>query len=135
MNSTGPFFRGPASAGQEEEGPLSFLASPTPSSATDLHLPPHEYCSNGTVTKKKKKKTEMQKKKRQETDRRYRQKKKKAVQDTEEKLAIAIAENGRLKAAVEKLRRENAYFKKQRFATIYAEFSDCLLNDPITTNI
>jgi len=58
-------------------GPLSYLASPTPSSATYLHLPPHEYCSNGTVTKKKKKKTEMQKKKKkQETDRRYRQKKK-----------------------------------------------------------
>ncbi|KAJ6945002.1 hypothetical protein NC651_000131 [Populus alba x Populus x berolinensis] len=100
----------------DSAGPLSFLASPTPSSATDLHLPPHAYRSNGsTVTKKKKKKTEMQKrKKKQETDRRYRQKKKKAAQETEEKLTMAIAENGRLKAAVEKLRRENAYFKKQR---------------------
>jgi hypothetical protein len=57
-------------------GPLSFLASPTGVVSTNLHLPPHEYRSNGTVTKKKKKKTEMQKKKKQETDRRYRQKKK-----------------------------------------------------------
>lgn len=49
---------------------ISFLPVPTPSSATDLHLPPHVYCSNGTVTK------EMQKQKKRETDRRYRKNKK-----------------------------------------------------------
>jgi hypothetical protein len=47
----------------------------------------------------------------------------KAEQETEEKLVIAIAENGRLKAAVEKLRRENAYFKKQR-VTFFFLFHD-----------
>jgi hypothetical protein len=49
---------------------ISFLTVPTPSSATDLHLPPHVYYSNGTVTK------EMQKQKKRETDRRYRKNKK-----------------------------------------------------------
>lgn len=49
---------------------ISFLTVPTTSSATDLHLPPHVYSSNGTVTK------EMQKQKKRETDRRYRKNKK-----------------------------------------------------------
>ena len=46
---------------------IPFLTVPTPSSATDLHLPPHVH---GTVTK------EMQKQKKRETDRRYRKNKK-----------------------------------------------------------
>ncbi|KAJ7009435.1 hypothetical protein NC653_000192 [Populus alba x Populus x berolinensis] len=143
-----------ASAGQEEEeeeeeNPLIFfLTVPTPSSATDLHLPPREYFSNGTVTK------EMQKQKKRETDRRYRKNKKKAVQETENKLAMTIIENENLKSNVEKLRQEIFHLTSQlkliyeRFETIYTELekeiecvrtenelTECLLNDPNTTNI
>jgi hypothetical protein len=43
----------------------------------------------------------------------------KAEQETKEKLAIAIAENEWLKAAVEKLSQENAYFKKQQVTSFF----------------
>ncbi|KAL9407425.1 hypothetical protein Peur_004397 [Populus x canadensis] len=167
--STIPLFAAPApapagleEAEEEEENPLiiSFLTVPTPSSATDLHLPPHVYYSNGTVTK------EMQKQKKRETDRRYRKNKKvnasltstahheKAVQETENKLAMTIIENENLKSAVGKFRQEKFHLTSQlkliyqRFETIYTELeqeiecvrtenelTECLLNDPNTLNI
>ncbi|PNT51961.1 hypothetical protein POPTR_001G004900v4 [Populus trichocarpa] len=156
MPSTIPLFAAPAPAPagleeeEEDENPLiiSFLTVPTPSSATDLHLPPHVYYSNGTVTK------EMQKQKKRETDRRYRKNKKKAVQETENKLAMTIIENENLKSTVEKFRQEIFHLTSQlkliyqRFETIYTELekeiecartenelTGCLLNDPNTINI
>ncbi|KAH8523007.1 hypothetical protein H0E87_003605 [Populus deltoides] len=152
MPSTIPLFAAPSPAGleEEEENPpiISFLTVPTTSSATDLHLPPHVYYSNGTVTK------EMQKQKQRETDRRYRKNKKKAVKETENKLAMTIVEKENLKSTVEKFRQEIFHLTSQlkliyqRFETIYTELekeiecvrtenelTECLLNDPNTINI
>ncbi|KAJ6961195.1 hypothetical protein NC652_000172 [Populus alba x Populus x berolinensis] len=148
MPSTIPLFAAPAPAGLEEEeiNPLiSFLTVPTPSSATDLHLPPRVH---GTVTK------EMQKQKKRETDRLYRKNKKEAVQETENKLAMTIIENENLKSTVKKFRQEISHLTSQiqliyqRFKTIYTELekeiecvrtenelTECLLNDPNTINI
>ncbi|KAJ7009429.1 hypothetical protein NC653_000188 [Populus alba x Populus x berolinensis] len=114
MPSTIPLFAAPAGLEEEENPLISFLTVPTPSSATDLHLPPHVYCSNGTVTK------EMQKQRKRETDRRYRKNKKRAVQETKNKLAMTIIEN-------EKFRQEIFHLTSQikliyqRFETIYTE--------------
>ncbi|KAB5512658.1 hypothetical protein DKX38_029686 [Salix brachista] len=57
---------------------------------------------------------EMKKRKKRETDRRYRQNKKKAVQETENKLAMAITENENLKRSVEELRQEIFDLTSQR---------------------
>uniref|UniRef100_A0A6N2LTN0 BZIP domain-containing protein n=1 Tax=Salix viminalis TaxID=40686 RepID=A0A6N2LTN0_SALVM len=101
---------------------ISFLAFPTRSRAT--------YRSRlmGAASARTELHTkEMKKQKKRETDRRYRQKKKKAVQETENKLAMAITENENLKLAVEELRQEIFHLTsqrqliEQRFDTIYTE--------------
>ncbi|KAJ6762039.1 hypothetical protein OIU74_024671 [Salix koriyanagi] len=49
---------------------------------------------------------EMKKQRKRETDKRYRQQKKKAVQETENKLAMAITENQNLKRSLEEHQKE-----------------------------
>ncbi|KAJ6307202.1 hypothetical protein OIU76_017067 [Salix suchowensis] len=60
---------------------------------------------------------EMKNRKKREADRRHRQNKKIAVQETENKLAMAIIENESLKRAVEELRQEIFHLTSQRELT------------------
>ncbi|KAG6787561.1 hypothetical protein POTOM_003602 [Populus tomentosa] len=129
MPSTIPLFAAPAGLEEEEtfislipllvlllDPLISFLTVPTPSSATDLHLPPHVYCSNGTVTK------EMQKQKKRETDRRYRKNKKVNASLTSTAHLEFETIYTELEKEIECVRTEN-------------ELTECLLNDPNTINI